>query len=216
MPPAVVAQPACSHGDHRLETDADKYGIDLDRVLPGYDAELLPRCVISVTAAWRRTSTPCRLGNVTEGAPQGHRHHSHHDFGLAFEHCDGNISRNRGRCEFQSDKAAADDGHMLRAVEYCSDRAGILDCPQIMHTGQIRAGDIEAPRLSAGRDQQCIVGQHPPVLERDLPPCGSIDVAGRPRCRLTPCCVASDPLNRVLDQDSALPSNISLDKGGLS
>ena len=59
----------------------------------------------------------------------------------------------------QADPAGADDGHPLRGGERRLQCVAVGDSAQVMHTGQVRTGHLEAPGRRTRRQQQLVVAE---------------------------------------------------------
>src|SRR5690606_40471722 len=69
--------------------------------------------------------------------------------------------------DLEADEARADDHGAPRSGQAIDDRAAVSQRAQHVNIRLIRAGNVEAYRLGAGREQEAIVRQATAVAQRD-------------------------------------------------
>ena len=94
-----------------------------------------------------------------------------HRVGFGLEHsCRESCPRCDGG-DFEPDVAGSDNEQSHPVREFAPDGFDVVDRPQVVDPGELRAGNGQPARFTAGREQQMRVIEHLPAAQGDPPAC---------------------------------------------
>src|SRR5215467_13717374 len=100
---------------------------------------------------------------------------SHHPFKwlpVGRDHVYSNPAGTQGCCDFQADKAGADDDSTFCGRRLGDDRLAVSEGAKIVNLRIRRTFDAQVNRVGAGCEQQSVIFERSAILENNLPALG--------------------------------------------
>ena len=169
--PVVHLQPGLpGQVDVRCDADADHHGVGVDhravaQLHARHGRALAPQCGDGHPEPQVDAVLPVQAGEDLRHLRAEHA--QQWELG-ALQHGDGGAGGARGGSGLQADPAPADHHYVRARAEGGAQRVAVVERAQVVHTGQVRAGQPQVARRGAGGEQEPVVVHRLPVVGHQL------------------------------------------------